>query len=979
MRAIVICTVIIAAIVDAPGAPSPAPLSPREEQATFRLLPGFKIELVACEPDIVDPVAMAFDERGRMFVVEMRGYPNGGVATGQQTGGRVRCLEDRDGDGYFETATTYIDGLRFPTGVTPWHGGILVGNAPDILYCDDAGHRRVLYTGFDLANIQQLVNSLQFGLDNWVYGCAGNKGGEIRSSEKPVMPPISLHGRGIRIRPDEPGSLQPTSGGGQYGLAADAFGNWFTATNSQHLRHIVLPDEALARNPYLAVSAITHDIPDHGAACSVFRISPFEAWRVERTTRRVADQKFANWPSEEKVPGGFITSGCSPLIYSADRFPPEFRGNSFVCDPANNVIHRDKLEPAGVTFVARRADAGCEFLASTDNWFRPVWLTLGPDAAIYVLDFYREVIETPLSLPDDIKKKLNLESRGRGRIWRIAPDDGRKIGRTDLSKLSSAELAALLTHPNFWQRLTAQRIIVERQDKSAAMHLEGLVRTGKSAETRVHALRTLDGIQALTEELLVAALGDSSAAVREHAVALAATRIERPSPLRSAAVCAARDGDIRVRFQAALAASRLDADTAAEMLTAILLRDGGDPWSQSAALSSSAGCAPFLLTSLSRDSRFFDKSFRGSLLARLATIIGAKGNGVDLAPIFRTLAEGRPDDSWKLVVLEGLGQGLRNSGAPLNAMWNNPTPELAATRPIFEQSARISGDSRQRLSDRLDGLRLLAYSPFEVAAKPIEQALSPDNSPEMTSAALAAVGAHDRREVAAMILRHWDGFGPSQRRAAIETLCSRPMWLTDLFDAIESKQLGAAQIEPSRRDLLRKHPDAALRRRAIALLTLSGSADRAAVVASHRDVLSMPGDPQRGAAVFRSVCASCHRLDDFGHDVGPNLRSALGNKTAEALLIDILDPNREVDPRYVVYQAATRNGRVITGILSVETAASVTLRRADQAEDTVLRSQLESLSATAASLMPEGIEKQISKQELADLLAYLLAGGRKGP
>ena len=189
------------------------------------------------------------------------------------------------------------------------------------------------------------------------------------------------------------------------------------------------------------MSAVTHDIPDHGAACSVFRISPFEAWRVERTTRRVADPKFANWPSEEKVPGGFITSGCSPLIYSADRFPPEFRGNSFVCDPANNVIHRDKLEPAGVTFVARRADAGCEFLASTDNWFRPVWLTLGPDGAIYVLDFYREVIETPLSLPDDIKRKLNLESRGRGRIWRIAPDDGRKIERTDLSKLSTAELA----------------------------------------------------------------------------------------------------------------------------------------------------------------------------------------------------------------------------------------------------------------------------------------------------------------------------------------------------------------------------------------------------------------------------------------------------------------------------------------------------------------------------------------------------------
>ena len=404
MRTLVFLLVTLALLPSA--SPSAGPLSPREELATFRIPDGFKVELVACEPDVVDPVAMAFDERGRMFVAEMRGYPNGGVATGQQTGGRIRCLEDRNGDGYFETAVTVADGLRFPTAVMPWRGGVIIGNAPDILFCDDAGRRRVLYTGFDLDNIQQLINSLQFGLDNWVHGCAGNKGGMIRCPDQPDLPPLALRGRGVRFRPGEPGSLQPTSGGGQYGLAADAFGNWFTATNSQHLRHIVLPDHVLARNPFLAVPAVTLDIPDHGAACKVFRISPFESWRVERTTRRVADPKFANWPSEEKVPGGYVTSGCSPLIYTADRFPPEYRGNSFVCDPANNLIHRDRLEPQGITFVARRADEGCEFLASTDNWFRPVWLTLGPDGAIYVLDFYREVIETPLSLPDDIKARL---------------------------------------------------------------------------------------------------------------------------------------------------------------------------------------------------------------------------------------------------------------------------------------------------------------------------------------------------------------------------------------------------------------------------------------------------------------------------------------------------------------------------------------------------------------------------------------------
>src|SRR5262249_41847598 len=197
----------------------------------------------------------------------------------------------------------------------------------------------------------------------------------------------------IRSGPDEPASLEPTTGGGQYGLTPDVSGRWFTATNSQHLRHLVLPDQYLRRNPDLAVPATTLDIPDHGAACKVHRISPFEAWRVERTTRRAEGPDAQRFPATELVPGGFITSACSPLVYAAADFPEPYRGNVFVCDPANNVIHRDVLVPNGATFIAKRGDAECEFFASTDTWCRPVWLTLGPDGAIYVLDFYREVIE----------------------------------------------------------------------------------------------------------------------------------------------------------------------------------------------------------------------------------------------------------------------------------------------------------------------------------------------------------------------------------------------------------------------------------------------------------------------------------------------------------------------------------------------------------------------------------------------------------
>src|SRR5689334_18606349 len=329
---------ILAATDRAPGTPPVGPLSPREELATFRVPKGFRVELVAAEPQVVDPVAMAFDEEGRLFVAEMRGYPNEGIAEGDITSGKVKLLEDRDGDGVYETATVFAAGLRFPTSVMPWKGGLLVANAPDIIYLEDtdgdgkADRTRRLYTGFGLKNIQQLINSLQWGLDNWVYGCAGSNGGTITSPEAPEMAPVALNGRGVRFHPERgwPASLEPTSGGGQYGLAPDEWQNWFTATNSQHLRHIVLPDHYLRRNPALPVSAVTLDIPDHGAACKVYRISPFEVWRVERTRRRSQGPDAQRFPSTELVAGGYVTSGCSPVIYGADLFPEPYRGNSFM-------------------------------------------------------------------------------------------------------------------------------------------------------------------------------------------------------------------------------------------------------------------------------------------------------------------------------------------------------------------------------------------------------------------------------------------------------------------------------------------------------------------------------------------------------------------------------------------------------------------------------------------------------------------------
>ncbi|GBD35519.1 hypothetical protein HRbin36_00631 [bacterium HR36] len=967
------------------------PLSPREELATFAIVPGFRVELVAAEPEVIDPVAMTFDEDGRLFVVEMPGYPNGGVGIGKPViAGRVRMLEDRDGDGYFETSRVFVDDLRFPTGVTVWRGGLIIANAPDLIYCRDndgdgrADFRTVLYTGFGIRNIQQLANSLQFHFDNWIHGCNGASDSEVRAvrdlaghavQNAAIVP---LHARHFRFRPDEPGKCEPTSGGGQYGLTCDDYGRWFTCTNSQHIRHIVLPDGYLRRNPYLRVSVVTWDIPDgemeHTAAARVHRISPYEPWRLERTKMRQEGPTATRFPKTELVPGGYVTSACGILVERGGRFPPPHAGCVYVCDPANNVIHRDLLVPNGPTFTAKRLDRDCEFLASVDTWFRPVFLCQGPDGSIYVADFYREIIETPLSLPEEIKSRYNLESRNRGRIWRIVPQDDQRPQRPRLSRAGNEQLMALLEHPNAWYRLTAQRLLIERKPGTQLRTpLVRLARQSPRDTSRIHALWTLAGLGLLRTEDVTAALRDPSPYVREQALVLAEPFLQQGErPVMEAVLSLVNDPAERVRFQLAFALGYIHDAAAGDALLQLLRRDSTNRWTQTAILSSALPHAARLIEALASE-----PNLPIDVLTTLAGMLAAQHKRDALETLMaRLLANPSKPGVAQLRFAASLAQGFARQGKPLITMLPPGSPGHQIWTQLLQAARHYATSAQKPVTERLAAIPLLAFDEPTHALPVLRELLQPQQPPEIQTAALQALASLASPQVARVVLESWPTFSPTVRRTAQETLFARAENLTVLMDAFEKGELRPQDFDLVYRQQLVQHPAAAIRARARKLLEQGGSMDRNRMVAEYKAALQLKGNTEHGRELFAKHCAVCHRLGQIGTEVGPDLLATLKTKTPEGLLADILDPNREVDNRYLNYIVADRSGRVYTGIIVAETATAITLRRSEGMQDTLLRSEIEQIQATGKSLMPEGFEKQLSLQDVADLLAWLQSCNR---
>ena len=957
------------------------PTAASDAGKTFRVLDGFRMDLLAAEPLVASPVAMTYDENGRAYVCEMRDYPYTDKAHHQRNQenptdeaiGTVRLLEDTDGDGVFHKSTVFADGLSWPTGVACWKGGVFVAATPDIWYLKDtdgdgkADIRRRVFTGFRKLNVQAVMNNLVWGLDNQIHGAGSSNGGQVRPGDKPDAKPSVLTRNDFRFDPVTE-QFEMLSGGARFGGTFDDWGQRFLCDIRNPAQHVVLAQRYLARNPYLAARSPLNDMAESGDQLPVYRISQPELWRVLRA-KRWAGERDIVMPRSELVGAGVVTSSSGITCYRGAAYPEKYRGNAFVCECAGNLFYRLQLTPDGPTFKATRVDGPAEMVASTDNWFRPVNFVNAPDGTLHVVDMYRENIEHPWSIPDDIHAAVDLESgRERGRLWRLTPPNFKARKPPSLGRATTLELVATLENANSWWRETAQRLLFERQDPSAVAALRKMVKRGRTPQARLHALWTLAGLNGLTDEDVLTGLTDPSPGVRQNAVKLAEPRVAasatarpaRSAPLREALFKLVSDSDTGVRFQLAFTLGEITEMRAVDALATIAKRDAADPWTRTAVLSSAANTSDELLVRLLADAKFTAGPATAEMIRQLAQIVGIRRQDAEIQRAFEAARKA----GAVLDVALGVGAGLKRAGLSLR--------QSAAPRFVdaLLDQGRDTALAEAPLDTRLKAIQALAYDDFERVKDTFVELLAPKQPQEVQRAAVMALGSFSQPEVAKLLLFGWRTYSPAIRTEVINALIDVRSRIPALLDAIEGGLVPANQVPFARRAALLRSADAKTKER-LNQIFAGTVASRKDVITKYQAALSMKGDASRGKTLFEATCATCHRAGDLGKDVGPNL-ATIRQWSPEQMLINILDPNREVAPNFVGYTIETKDGRIIDGLIVAESAASLTLKRAEGVTEMVLRRDIAQLSASGLSLMPEGLETAVSVEQMADLLAFLL-------
>lgn len=943
--------------------PRIAPTPPAKALATFKLKDGFRIEQAASEPNVIDPIALAFDESARLFVVEMIGYSE----RREEALDRIRLLEDRDRDGSFETSTVFADGLKWPTGITCYDGGVFVVASPDLLFLKDtdgdgrADLKEVILTGFAKGNpkpnVQALPNSLTWGLDNRIHGATAMNGGQLSCPKRPDLAAINVNGRDFSFDPRGL-DFRAESGGGQYGLSFDSLGRKFVCSNSHHIQAVMHAARYTDAATFTPLPNPLVDIATDGAAAEVYRRSGEEPWRVMRTRWRVTG--LVSGPVEGGGrSSGYFTSATGLTIFRGSGWPMEFASNVFVADVGSNLVHRKILRRMeGVEWSASRPtdEEKTEFLTSSDNWFRPVYLCHGPDGGLYIADMYREVIEHPWSVPESIKKHLDLNSgNDRGRIYRIVPKGFSSPPPPRLGTASTDTLVRTLAHPNGWHRDTAARLIYTRQDAKAKGALLALARGREAVVARVHALWALQGLAAMEPTLLGELLLDPEPEIRRQAIILCEQASEA---LSGSATLLAKDPAASVRHQLALSLILVNPANRSQALHDILKQDAGQQWTRAAVFSSAKNQADDLLGRIMTDERFLATPRNQSAAEELARLAGRHNPSKERFLALRAL----PDRAFAWGMAAAYLGEVKSPAAREGIISNAELKALAA------ESLPVALDKSLPWPSRLGALRFLALSMTGEELAALANLLDGGESAEVQRAVLACFASSGHPRVAKVTLQHWGKLEPALREEALTLLLARPFWTVDLMEAMSTGQVSWRLLSAGQMAQLKQHKDEQVRTRAEKLILVNSN--RGEVLKKYLPSLNMKADSAKGKVTYEQRCAICHSPGGNGQIFGPDAKTfKTGGK--ERTLVNFLDPNREVPPNFVATIVETKGGQSFAGIVLSEDQSSLILRMPGE-DKTFSLSELGEVKKQPQSAMAEGLEAGLSEQDVADLLGYLM-------
>jgi putative membrane-bound dehydrogenase-like protein len=950
----------------AQSVPSPPPLDAASSLAQARVQPGYCLQLMAAEPLVADPVAIDWDADGRLWVAEMADYPYGMDGRGEP-GGRIRCLTDTDGDGVYDRSVVFMDGVSFPTGVMPWRDGVLVTAAPELFFAADsdgdgrADRRQVLFRGFIEGNQQLRVNGLRYGLDNWVYCAAGGHhpgfGADNSIENVSTGERVPLGSRDFRFRPDS-GQLDPLSGPSQFGRVRDDWGNWFGVQNSYPLWHYVLEDTQLRRNPS----------GRYGDVRQQLRLPANPA---------VYPASFQEKRYHSFEQSGHYTSACGPCIYRDDKlFSGRGVTHAFTCEPFHNVVQHHELLDDGVSFRGQRAAtlSPYDFYASADRWSRPVMTRTGPDGALWIVDMYRFMIEHPDWLPEEGREELKpfyRSGEGMGRIYRVYPSSSPPPRIPALRSLDDRQLVDQLASSNGPIRDLAQRLLIERQVSAQQGRLESMASTHADPRARLHALATLDGRGCLSDSLLQRALRDDHPLVRRHALRLAEARAADAPELLAAIVDLARDRSPKVRLQLLLSLGEIPGPAADECLWQLADQTSGDRWLTAALASSLPAHVPALVAGVEQGRTLPPDivaallqltTDRPRLLARLlAGLVPREPAAADAETLTRCA-------QW-VASFQEQGRDPRDVAPADRAVLSQAVARFDA---LLDHCWTLASDASRPLPLRVAALDLARYDrPTSRRAHrgQLSDLLAPATASAIQRCAVRILIADRDAEAVELLLNAWPSFLPATRADVVDGLMGDPRALQKLLERMAEAEIGLQDVDAVRRDRLLHHQHAQVAAQARALFAQSVSTDRAAVLDRYGPSLQRDGDATRGARLFTKHCATCHAPEQ-GVAIGPDLRS-LTDRSPQSLLVAILDPSRAVEPRYLAYHAELKTGEVVYGLVVGESGGTLRLRPLEGPTRELLRESIEQLESSRRSFMPDGLEAELSVQDLADLILHV--------